>query len=355
MRKILFLPSFFLILGYAEASAQPTDISSEPDQTWVHQHTGTGFPARLGGFDRSRIRDLTEDQLDIVVSYKDADQKDVLTLYLYRPAINDVPLWFETARQSLMVGGFAQFAPELVTETVFTPPGQLSTAGMVVSYSLTGSESKSTAIAMAPLNRWLLKVRYTSAKYDAQSLADEIPKIVSAVETGDIIEQAPEALAVKPCAKKLKLKSKVKRFRPSLVDALIGGAITSTAEEEKSDPDKPAETVTYCRDPGEYGRWTVFRANESKNSYILPLGDSGRALSVYRNTLSGAISGDNRRRYTPVHMKLGQQDIFTDINVLPVPETLVAVINQGAIISSSTTWPDEGSTITIDSGLATDE
>lgn len=355
MRKISFLFIFFLVFGHAQAFAQPTDISSELDQVWVHKHTGTGFPSKLGGFDRSKIRDLAEDQLDIVVSYKDPDQRGVLTLYLYRPVINDVPLWFETAKQSLMVGGLGKFVSELATDTVFTPPGQSSTAGMVVSYRLTGSSSKSTAIAMVPVNGWLLKVRYTSAEYDAQALANEIPKIVSAVETAKILEQAPQAVAIKLCTKKLKLKSKAKRFRPSLADALIGGVIISAAGEKGNDGDEPNETVTYCRDPGEYGQWTVFRANESKDSYIMPLGDSGRALSIYRNTLSGAISGDNRKRYTPVHMKLGQHDVYADMNVLPVPETLLAAVNNQTLISSSTTWPEEGSTITIDSGLSTEE
>ncbi len=355
MHKILFLPIFFLVFGHTEALAQPTDISSEPDQVWVHEHTGTGFPAKLGRFDRSTIRDLTKNQLDIVVSYKDPNKQGGLTLYIYRPAINSVPLWFETAKQSLMNGSFGEFVTEKVTDTVFTPAGQSSTAGMLVSYSLSGSGYKSTAIAMAPINGWLLKVRYSSAEYDAQSLANEILKILSTVETGDDLEQAPKVLAVKPCAKKLKLKSKAKSFRPSLVDALIGGVITSAAEEDKSDRDQTVKAVTYCRDPGEYEKWTVFRADESKNSYVLPLADSGRALSVYQNTVSGEISGDNRKRYTPVHMKLGQHDIYADVNVLPVPETLIAVINQGNLISSSTTWPEEGSTITIDGGLTTDE
>lgn len=355
MHKIPFLFIFFLVFGHVQAFAQPTDISSEPDQIWIHKHTGTGFPAKLDRFDRSIIRDLTEDQLDVVISYTDPNKQGALTLYMYRPAINDIPLWFETAKQSLMNGRMGQFVPEIVTDTAFTPPGQSSMTAMVVSYRLTGSGYKSTAIAMVPVNGWLLKIRYTSAEYDAQALVNEIPKIVAAVETGEIRQQARQAVAVKPCAKKLKLKSKAKRFRPSLVDALIGGVITSAAGEQGSDGDEPAETVIYCRDPGDYGQWTVFRANESKDSYILPLGDSGRALSVYRNTLSGAISGDNRKRYTPVHMKLGQHNIYADINVLPVPETLLAAVNKQTLISSSTTWPEEGSTITIDSGLATEE
>ncbi|MEP3224953.1 MAG: hypothetical protein ABJO01_03180 [Parasphingorhabdus sp.] len=355
MRKILFLFSFFLVFGYAEAFAQPTDIPSEPDKVWIHQHTGSGFPTKIGRFDRSAIRDLTQDQLDVVLSYTDPDKQGALTLYLYRPAINNLPMWFETATQSLMMGRMGQFAPKVVTDRVFTPQGQSSAAGMLVSYSLTQSRYRSTAIAMVPINRWLLKIRYSSAEFDAESLAIEIPKIVSAIETGDRLEQAKDIAAIKLCAKKMKLKSKAKRFRPSLVDALIGSVSVSAAEEEMKNGDKPLETVIYCRDPGDYGQWTIYRANESKDSYILPLGDSGRALSVYRNSLSGAISGDNRRRYTPVHMKLGQQDIYPDINVLPVPETLIAAINQGAAISSSTTWPEEGSTITIDRGLSTDE
>lgn len=355
MNKTLILLSLFLIFGHTAALSQPTDIPSDPGQTWVHEHTGTAFPAELGGFDRSAIRDLITDQLDVVVSYRDPNQQGALTLYIYRAAIDDVPLWFETAKQSLMNGRIGELGAEIIADTVFTPAGQELAAGMVASYSLTGSGYRSTAIAMAPVNGWLLKVRYTSARHSAQSLADEIQKIVSAVETGSALKQAPAAVAVKPCTRKLKLKSKAKRFRSSLADALIGGAIASAVGQKGSDKDQLDEPVTWCRDPADYGQWTVFRANESKDSYILPLGDSGRVLSVYLNDLSSVLSGDDRKRYTPVHMKLGQHDIYADLNVLPVPQTLLAAINENTLISSSTTWPEEGSTITIDGGLATDE
>lgn len=330
----------------ASAKPQQRTIEATAGEAWRHQHTGMAMPARLGGFDRQYIRDLTDNELDVFAQYQGTESRSRLTLFFYRAAVDSVPLWFDAANQSLRKNvGFVPGTSEYLSST-FTPPGQTSASGMMAVYATAGGDFKSTGVAMLPLNGWLVKIRFTSAELTAAELATSLVPILNGMQWPDEIRSGPTAATILPCKESLKLSDKVDRIKPSMTDALIGGLIGIPADDEAATGND--KTVTYCRDPQDFGQFAIYRADGTKDGYLMPLGDAGRAASVQKNEIGGLIGGGPRKRYTPILMQLDRNIVYPDLNTLPTPRTLMAATGDDAAISSVTTWPSSGgSTITI--------
>jgi hypothetical protein len=327
------------------AQSTPRTIETTAGQDWKHVQTGVIIPAKLSGFDREYVRDLTDKELDVIAQYYSDESRTRLTLFLYRAALDSVPLWFDTADISLRKNtSFVPGTTEFVSST-FTPPGQSRASGMMTVYASSGGDFKATGIAMMPLNGWLAKVRFTSAELTALEMAAALQPILAAVTWPENILSGPVAVPVQPCKNKLKLTEKVKRIKPTMADALIGGLLGVAAETDGTIVEK--EAIVYCRDPQDFGQFSAYRANGSKNGYILPLGDAGRALSISQNEAGGLIGGSKGKRYTPMNMQLDQTIIYPDLNKLPTPRLLLAATGDDAAISSTTTWPEGDTTINI--------
>lgn len=332
----------------AEAQPQRRTIEVNTGEDWHHQHTGATMPARLGGFDRQYIRDLTENELDVFAQYKEVKARTRLTLFFYRAAVDNIPLWFDVANQSLrnnvdLLPGASEYS-----SSTFTPPGQFNASGMMAVYATDGGDFKSTGVAMLPLNGWIVKIRFTSAELTVAELASTLVPILNAIPWPEKISSGPPASKILPCKNRLKLVDKVGRIKPSMTDALIGGLMGIPADDEADANADKAKPVIYCRDPQDFGQFSIYRADGTKRGYLMPLGDAGRAISVDRNEIGGLIDGSQGNRYTPVLMQLDRNIVFPDLNKLPEPGTLMAATGDDAAISSVTTWPtSSGSTVTI--------
>jgi len=338
--------STLLFMVPVQAKPQQRTIETKAGEAWLHQHTGMAMPARLGGFDRQYIRDLTENELDVFAQYQADQVRSRLTLFFYRAAIDSVPLWFDAANQSLRENvGFVPGVSEYLSST-FTPPGQTDESGIMAVYTTVGGDFKSTGVAMLPLNGWMVKIRFTSAELTAAELATSLMAILNDIQWPEEIRSGPTATAILPCQDTLKLSDKVDRIKPSLADALIGGLMGIPADDEATTGDeKPA---IYCRDPQDFGQFAIYRAEGTKDGYLMPLGDAGRAASVFKNKLGSVIGGRQGKRYTPILMQLDQNIIYPDLDKLPTPLTLMAATGDDTAISSVTTWPSSGgSTVTI--------
>lgn len=345
--RVVFHTGATLLLLGAPAFAQPKprNIETQTGQDWKHEQTGVVIPAKLSGFERKYIRDLTDKELDVFAQYYNEGSRTRVTLFLYRAALDSVPLWFDTANTSLRKNtGFVANTNEIVSST-FTPPGQSDASGMIAVYETGARDFKSTGVAMFPVNGWLAKVRFTSVELTAPEMVAALQSILEAVAWPENMNSGPEAVAIQPCENKLKLTEKVKRIKPTLTDALIGGVLSVAADTDDTITEK--ETVIYCRDPQDFGRFSIYRADGSKNGYILPLGDAGRALSIFKNELGGAIGGSRDKRYTPMNMQLDHSKVYADLTKLPTPRLLLAATGDDAVISSTTTWPKGDSTIGI--------
>ncbi|VWX60035.1 conserved exported hypothetical protein [Sphingorhabdus sp. 109] len=330
----------------APAQAQPEQrtIEATAGQDWDHQNSGMTMPARLGGFDRQYIRDLTDDGLDVYGQYYGKDGQTRLTLFFYRAAVNSVPLWFDAANQALrgnvkLLPGASEYL-----SSAFTPPGQSEASGLMAVYSTSGNEFKSTGVAMLPLNGWLVKIRFTSAELSAEELAASLMPILHDIGWPEEIVSGPAATVILPCENALKLSDRIKRIKPTMTDALSAG-ILNIPVDDTADGEEPG---IYCRDPQDFGPFSIYRAGGSEDGYLMPLGDAGRAASVHANRLGGLTGGSREPRFTPVMMRLDQNIIFPDLDKLPTPGVLLSATGDGAAISAVTTWPpSSGSTITV--------
>lgn len=340
------------MFSVAPAQAQPEQrtIEATAGEYWHHQHSGMGMPVRLGGFDRQYIRDLTENELDVYAQYHGDDKQTRLTLFVYRAAVNNVPLWFDAAQQSLrnnikMLPGASEYLA-----AAFTPPGQSEASGLMAVYAVPGGAFKSTGVAMLPLNGWLVKIRFSSAELSAKEMAAALKPTLQDIRWPDNINSGPAAAAILPCENGLRLTDKVKRIQPSKTDAMtdaISGSFMGLLAAKKAEQGQD-NSVTYCRDPQDFGPFSIYRAEGSENGYLMPLGDAGRAASVHTNQLGGLIDGSKGERYTPVLMQLDQNIIFPDLDQLPTPGILRAATGDDAATSSVSTWPPStGSTISI--------
>lgn len=336
------------LLALAPAQAQPTqrNIEAKAGEGWHHQHTGVTMPVRLGGFDRQYIRDNSENELDVLAQYHGDETRTRLTLFLYRAAINNVPLWFDVANHSLRDNvDFVPGTSEYLSST-FTPPGQSSASGMMTVYSTEGSDFKSTGVAMLPLNGWLVKVRFTSTELSVEAMEAALEPILNDIIWPEKIGPAPTAVAISSCEDSLTLTDKVRRINPTLADALIGGLTGIPGDEDAAKSEE--EAAIYCRDPQDFDQFPIYRKDGTKDGYLLPLGDAGRAAVVFRNELGGLVDGSRGTRYSPILMHLDRNVIYPDLNILPTPQTLLSATGDDAAISTVTTWPASGgSTVTI--------
>ncbi|MEO9636222.1 MAG: hypothetical protein ABJF89_04675 [Parasphingorhabdus sp.] len=330
----------------AQGQIKQRTIEAKAGEDWHHAQTGVAMPAALGGFERQYIRDLTENGLDVFAQYHGDKGRTRVTLFFYRAAVDSVPLWFDAANQSLRRNvDFLPDSSEYLSST-FTPPGQSNASGMMAVYSTKGGDFKSSGVAMMPLNGWLVKIRFSSEELSPEEMAVLLEPMLNDIQWPEKIVSAPTAVPILSCAGKLKLADKVSRIKPTTTDAIIGGLTGALMTEES--PEVEEEAVVYCRDPQDFGRLSIYRPDETRTGYLLPLGDAGRAASVSINDIGGLIGGSKGKRYTPILMRLDQNVIFPDLNKLPTPQTLMAATGDNAAISSVTTWPlSSGSNITI--------
>ncbi len=358
-RRVQALIFLLMALGLA---VSPTAASTETktaaileDQSWQHEQSMALFPALAAGMPLQQIQTVQEPQLDVILKYQSEDSDTRLTFYIYRPAINNLPLWFDVADSTL------QDNIDFLSETqdrnfrIFTPPGQSNASGMLVTYALASDRFSSTGLAMAPIGPWLIKLRYTSTGLTPAKLADEMLTALETIRWPRQTVPAPQALAVVECPDTLELHEETEQVTPSMTDALIGGlfSLADTADEEEQETASAA--VTYCRDPADHGQWTLYRADAGRDSYVMPLGDAGRAISIQRNDVAIEISGNGKQRFTPTLLQLDKKFVFADVTDLPTVDTLLAILDRNVVVTTVSTIPEDGSTIEIDSSLIEEE
>ena len=106
----------------AEAQQMRT-IDVPPTKRWQHAATGLVVPQSLIGLTRTTITDSTADESDIFLQFVDP-AKTALSVYLFRPALADLPVWFDRVETQILerrdVYGEARPNGETLA---FPPPG----------------------------------------------------------------------------------------------------------------------------------------------------------------------------------------------------------------------------------------
>ncbi len=75
--------------------ANARDLAVPADKGWGHAQTGLVLMPEIAGFPRTKIEDYGERELDIVAHYENVAFDTFATIYLFRPALMSVPVWFD--------------------------------------------------------------------------------------------------------------------------------------------------------------------------------------------------------------------------------------------------------------------
>jgi len=337
MRLKSFALSLLLLNLPALAAGQPAPRTLEvsANAAWKHAESEMILPPTVDGLARAEIMDLTNEELDIVANYGSERDGLWVTVYLYKTQIANVPLWFDRALTTIMLRpeyGLAGTAAP--TPTAFIPPRASSASGLRAVLDVNAPNLRSTAVAIGPAAGFQLKIRISSASLDRAALDERLSRFIAGLRwPAEGTPPARAAVAILPCPSPLRLRN-ARLVRVEVADTLmdaLGGI--SLSDEERPAP-------VYCREPGPANAaYGVYRADGSRDSYLIALNDAGIALSLQEAIDFGALTGrgNSGRRIAMTLLDREATAVMPSFNRLPPPEQAVQAAGaQGSTISVST-------------------
>jgi hypothetical protein len=151
-------------------------------ELWRHDGSGVSIARQIGAM---RLRDESDNsaaaRTDMFLQFGTSDQTTV-TFYVYRPPYPNVALWFERTRISMatFVGsGDVPAAPRSFTLTGARAPNGLREELEVRQANM--MSARATAVAMAQVGEWIVKVRVSSRVLDRAGVAAVVDEILAAV------------------------------------------------------------------------------------------------------------------------------------------------------------------------------
>lgn len=307
------------------AQSQPRTLEVPATASWQHAATGMILPPRAAGLSRGSIVDQTADEQDVSVGYG-GEEGLTTSLYLFQTPLPDPALWTDRALVAI------QLRPDLGLDAgtgpaaaPFRRPGAAAASGLRATLPLARSGLTSTAVAVAPLAGWLIKIRMTSARLDAAALDARLNAFIEALRWPAEGEPAPAATAVLPCRDSLTFK-KARIVRDDMTQVLMN-AVSGVAAAAKDG----AQPTVYCREPGPLRAWGVYRPDAARDAYVIALGDAGQALSLAPTLdLDSLLSGRaGSKRISMTRLQHDRTEVLPSFNRLPPPEQALAVAESG--------------------------
>jgi len=339
----------------AVPAAAQRELQIDPDVEWTHPHSGIVVPTSLAGANRTKAHEFAPDFLNISFSFETEGVDDQLSLYIYRDTNGAVPVWFEQAKRGIE-GRDIYGNPQLAFGVeAYAWPDHSAWQGQRAVYATPESRvATSTGLVLFSVKGWYVKLRATSPTKNPEELAQWIDLAFAGLTPPETEFSQQPVVAIAECAEKLEFKKKAKDAKTddgaSLLGSLLGGLVANKVAEEKAS-EEPGEPVTWCRD-GELNRMQVaYRANESTDSYLIALGDSGIGVSVAPDSLGMLLSDDKGKkdeRFSISVITEDQRINFVPQNRLPSFKRVLDVINDNRRVGSVSTW-GEDSTVQINS------
>lgn len=327
MRRIATIAAAALLLAAAApalAQPQPRMLEVPATASWKHAATGMILPPRAAGLSRGGVVDRTAAELDVSADYGGEDGLTT-TVYLFRTPLPDPAVWTDRALAAIVLRPGFGLDPNTVPAAIpFRRPGAAAASGLRSTVKLNGSGLTSTALALAPLQGWLVKVRMTSASLDAAALDARMTAFLEALRWPAEPKPAAAAIPVADCPDSLAFK-KAKVVRDDMSDVLMN-ALTGVVEMQQVEEGK-AEPAVYCREPGPLKPYGVYRPNRSRQSYVIALGDAGTALRLAPSL--GELLGRGGNRVAMTLMEHDRTSVLPSFNRLPSPEQAMAVAFSG--------------------------
>ena len=317
MLRLSWLVAAALLATACPATAKWRTLDVPNDKGWQHARTGLILMAKLGDFQRTKLADNSASEFDIAATYQNVDRSATADVYLYRPGVADLPMWFDRSQYAMGTNEHVKLGAPFGSITRFALPGSTVESGLRVIYQRSDKPSGATGLAMAPLGDWLVAVRLTTDLADAPKLEAMLADLMTKIRWPADRAVAKSAILVEACTSSLKYKH-AKVIKPDLTQALLGAALSSTKSDVAKDT-KPAPPPVYCRESVQTADYAIYRSDNDVHSYVMAIGDAGVAAEVspaitltggtaYSVVLETAASSDsypnltacpNRNRYSP--------------------------------------------------------
>jgi hypothetical protein len=318
----------------AVAQRELRTIEAPAGSGWTHAQSKLVLPASVAGLPRGKIGDATQEELDVVADYSDHSNGMIATVYVYRTGLPDAAIWFDRAVWAIQVTPvYALNGAALPAPSTFSASGSGKAIGLRQSIALTAPDLRSTAVAVAPIGKWMVKVRLSSKNLDAAALDSKLSEVLAALGWPAEAGTGREIAAVVDCAKPLKTKKA--KIVPQDMGQMLMAAVSDVAME------RDGRQPVYCREPGLPASFGVYRADGSENSYVLTLDDAGNAMSVSPALdLGSLLGGSGGKSWSMVRLDRNGTSVFPSFNRLPPPEQAVSVA-LGSTPTLSTTVSDK--------------
>jgi hypothetical protein len=335
-----------LALSTSHIAQAQSQINVKSDASWVHDRTGTLFPAIFDDMPRKQIMDFGRAEYDVGASYENPATGTFITVYVYLAGLPDVSLWFDRVSFTMLSrSGFQPGEAQAIVPVPFTPPGARQASGIRLAYSLDNGNLHSTGAALLRQGEWLFKIRASSASLGEPELNALIDRTIAAFSNPEKVS-GPAAYLVKPCADRLAFK-KAKQVKSKEEDIMMAGLMAGllsgmgkeeqgqeadqpgTAQAEANEPETP-----WCRDGDNGPQWSMYRHPDDREFYVLAQGDNGNVVSVGRDGLSALLLGDEPT-WSVSFASSSSTESYPAFNRLPSPEQAWEAIGKGNPISSN--------------------
>lgn len=318
------------LFAATSVAAVPRNLDLKPTAGWQHAATGTIIMPILGGMTRQDIRDFGTQELDMVLTYTTQATGTTASIYLFRPLMHSVPIWFDRSRTAIEANrttfpsGVRGGEPTSFPATGTTPPGLKSI------YDTDGPE-KSTGLVMVQVGDWLLAVRMTSSTLSSAALDQQITAVLRTIRFPSAAADPPVPVA--PCAIALTFgpaKQLRERQQDSMMDALLGGALAASLQ-SGAKPDEPPQLL--CRDGSSNTQFGVYHGVDNGTSYVIALADGGVSISV-EPSLAGLLGvGSKAKRFSVTRNELDRSLVYAPFDNMPAPSVAVEMTAKARPIS----------------------
>ena len=210
-----------MLCGASAAEAQRR-IDVPATARWQHARSGVILPTAIGDYRRVGIVDTTQNEVDVAAHYE-ADGGRI-TVILFRPQVPDIGLWFDMAERVLRSNPtLADVTPTSAAPVLVTPAGLDVASGLRRSYTSSGP-MHTTAMAMMPVGRWILKVRISSPNADAAAIDALMDAALASVRLPEGRVNGQAARVVMPCTAPVNWR-RARALVPDLTTALLSGTL----------------------------------------------------------------------------------------------------------------------------------
>lgn len=313
------------------AAQKVTALTVPANASWKHAGTGLILRPKIAGLPRGAIVDSSTSELDVMVQYAQ-EQPTTVTVYIFRPALMSVPMWFDRAETQILLrrdsfGAVTPYAPI----RPFAAPHAAANSALQRVYVPGKGPYKSSGLAVAPLGEWLVVVRASSTELDPAALDTKLGEIVAGIVWPETVPESPAAVPIAPCAAPLAYPKKAKLKAPDMTQSLMGALVLGVAAdkaEEKSE--KPGPAPVWCREGMAVAAYGAYRADSSADSYVLAIADAGRVVQVYP-----ALALDHKDAgFTLTLGDLDRQLVYPNFDKLPRPEVAIDAVQRSSPVSS---------------------